>query len=194
MFAYLQLAALLCEVHSLLNGRLRWTLKWSASHSHGTYELVDRPHSTVNIVSSKWVLALKTKDGWVTRFKARLVARGFSQQYGVDYQKPTSPSSNTPLSVSSSPLPPFSTSPSNSWTCKLLISMHRSRRRSTWQQPEGYEQGGKDKVCLLQKAIYGLKQAGREWNVHLDAFVLSLGFTRCTTDTCVYVKQSRVAV
>jgi len=60
------------------------------------------------------------------------------------------------------------------------------------RQPEGYEQGNpRDWVCKLLKAIYGLKQAGREWNTNLNSFILSLGFTRLASDTCVYIKRSR---
>ena len=45
--------------------------------AHETFELVPVPDG-VNVVSCRWVFAVKSKDGWVTRFKARLVARGFS--------------------------------------------------------------------------------------------------------------------
>ena len=60
-------------------------------------------------------------------------------------------------------------------------------------QPDGYEQGGAEVVWLLLKAIYGLKHAGREWkfNIHLGAFILSLGLIRFVSDPCVYVKRSR---
>ena len=54
---------------------------------HGTFSLVEKPNSAVNVVGCKWVFAVKAKDGWVTRFKARLVARGFSQQFGVDFEE-----------------------------------------------------------------------------------------------------------
>lgn len=51
----------------------------------GTWELVDPP-SGVNIVGSKWVFkAKKDAAGNVVRYKARLVAQGFSQVPGVDY-------------------------------------------------------------------------------------------------------------
>ena len=43
----------------------------------------------------------------------------------------------------------------------------------------------------LLKSIYGLKQAGRDWNEDLNAFILSLGFTRCHSDVCVYYKGDR---
>ena len=163
----------------------------SSIHSHGTYELVERPSSDVNIVSCKWVLALKTKDGWVIRFKARLVARGFSQQYGVDYHETYSPvlkytTLRTLLAITA--IQDLTLELMDVQTAYLNAPLNETVYMA---QPQGYEQGNRNIVCRLRKAIYGLKQAGREWHTHLNTFVLSLGFTRCITDTCVYVKQSR---
>ena len=51
----------------------------------GTWSWVQRPPNK-NIVGSKWVFRIKKKaDGSVEKYKARLVARGFTQIFGVDY-------------------------------------------------------------------------------------------------------------
>ena len=56
-----------------------------------TWDLVPRPNDLKSI-SSKWVYKVKTHaDGSVERYKARLGARGFSQQYGLDYDETFSP-------------------------------------------------------------------------------------------------------
>lgn len=58
-------------------------------HAAGTWELVDAPRGA-NIVGSKWVFrAKKDAAGNVVRYKARLVAQGFSQVEGVDYSIPS---------------------------------------------------------------------------------------------------------
>ena len=63
---------------------------WALQDNH-TWQLVPRSPGT-NIVSSKWVFKLKQKpDGSVEKYKAYLVARGFSQQYGIDYLETFSP-------------------------------------------------------------------------------------------------------
>lgn len=53
-------------------------------------------------------------------------------------------------------------------------------------QPEGF---AKDKrVCKLNKSIYGLKQASRVWNERFNKFMLRIGFSRCASDYCLYIK------
>ena len=58
------------------------------------------------------------------------------------------------------------------------------------KQPDGFiEIGQENKVCLLQRSLYGLKQSPRQWYHRFDTFILSLGFLRCEHDHCVYVKD-----
>jgi Reverse transcriptase (RNA-dependent DNA polymerase) len=59
--------------------------------SNDVWTLVERPKS-VNIISSRWVFKVKRlPNGQINRYKARVVARGFSQQYGVDYYETFAP-------------------------------------------------------------------------------------------------------
>ncbi|GJS49921.1 retrovirus-related pol polyprotein from transposon TNT 1-94 [Tanacetum coccineum] len=55
------------------------------------------------------------------------------------------------------------------------------------RQPSGYEQG--NKVCLLKKSLYGLKQSPRQWYRRFDEYMLSNGFKRSSYDSCVYYKS-----
>jgi hypothetical protein len=159
--------------------------------SHNTYVVVNKPAHPVNIVSSKWVFDTKCKDGIVVRFKARLVARGFSQQLGVDYDETYSPVlkyMTLRILLSIIAIKDYILELMDVQTAYLNAEL---KETVYMKQPEGYEEGGTSSVCLLRKALYGLKQAGREWNIHLDEFVRSLGFTRCINDTCLYIRQSR---
>ena len=54
------------------------------------------------------------------------------------------------------------------------------------RQPEGYDDGT-GRVCLLVKTLYGLKQAGREWNKELDTKLRKKGYLRLRSDPCVYI-------
>ncbi|GJT88575.1 retrovirus-related pol polyprotein from transposon TNT 1-94 [Tanacetum coccineum] len=55
------------------------------------------------------------------------------------------------------------------------------------RQPPGYEQG--NKVCLLKKSLYGLKQSSRKWYRRFDEYTLSNGFKRSSYDSCVYYRS-----
>ena len=58
------------------------------------------------------------------------------------------------------------------------------------QQPQGFEVQGKEKmVCKLQKSLYGLKQALKQWYKKFDNFMSNNGFSRSQADHCFYVKR-----
>ena len=59
--------------------------KMEALQQNRTWVLVPPP-SSGNVVGNKWIYKIKRKaDGSIDRFKARLVARGYTQEYGIDY-------------------------------------------------------------------------------------------------------------
>ena len=58
------------------------------------------------------------------------------------------------------------------------------------QQAEGFKVSGKEKlVCKLQKSLYGLKKAPRQWYKKFDSFICDTDFTRCEIDYCCYFKS-----
>ena len=59
----------------------------------------------------------------------------------------------------------------------------------------GYEKKGQENlVCRLLKAIYGLKQAPRQWNIRLDEFMKTHGYSRNVHNPCVYMKKVSNAI
>ena len=62
-----------------------------ALHKTGTWDLVDLPFGK-SAISCKWVYKIKTRsDDTVDHYKARLVSRGFTQEYGIDYEETFAP-------------------------------------------------------------------------------------------------------
>ena len=59
------------------------------------------------------------------------------------------------------------------------------------KQLEGYIQKGEEnKMCLLKKSFYGLKQSPRQWYKQFDSFMIKIKYNQCEYDSCVYFKQS----
>jgi hypothetical protein len=128
-----------------------------------TWKLVDAPQGA-NVVGSKWVFrAKKDAAGNVVRYKARLVAQGFSQIPGIDYFDTFAPvarlsSIRTVLAFAAA---------ENLETGQIdikgayLNGELTTKENIYMRQPPGYQQG--TMVCHLQKTLYGLKQSGRRW-------------------------------
>lgn len=154
---------------------------------NGTWTVCDLPENRKPI-TNKWVFKLKRKaDGCVDKYKARLVARGFSQKFGFDYSETYAPVAKLVT-----------------LKCLLAIAnqndlqIHQMDVKSAFlngdlteeiymELPDGFKQ--KKKVCKLNKALYGLKQASRAWNEKFNKFMIHIGFKQCATDQCLYVKK-----
>src|SRR3954469_8732812 len=62
-------------------------------------------------------------------------------------------------------------------------------------QPEGFvDPKNADKVCKLQRSIYGLLQASRTWNKRLDEVIKAFGFVQVYGEACIYKKESGSSV
>lgn len=59
-------------------------------------------------------------------------------------------------------------------------------------QPDGFKEG--NKVCKLNKTLYGLKQASRGWNERFNDFIIQLGFNRSQSDPCIYTFHSNIYI
>ena len=56
-------------------------------------------------------------------------------------------------------------------------------------QPEGYVKEGQELVCKLNKSIYGPKQSSRRWFNTIDEFLENSGYTKSSSDPCIYIKR-----
>lgn len=159
--------------------------------TNGTWQLVKKPPNA-HVISNTWVYKLKLNtDGSINKYKARLVAHGFRQWYGSEYNATEAPVARTS-------------------SVKMLLAIAHNKKMKLHQlditgaylngeiqetiymeQPKGFVNPSKPgHVCQLKKALYGLKQAGLEWNKKLTSFILSIGFKKTTSDCCVFSHQN----
>jgi transposase InsO family protein len=156
----------------------------------GTWATVPRPAGK-NVVGCKWVFRLKRKaDGSVDKYKARLVARGFTQVYGVDYYDTYSPvarlaSFRLILALAARYNWEIAAFDFNS---AYLNGKLDADEEIYMEEPPGYE-SEEDAVMRLLKALYGLKQAGRKWYKALAEVLADLGFRVCSADPGVFVAR-----
>ena len=158
--------------------------------ANDTYEVV--PHSTQPVIGGRWVFNKKCNGNEVI-YKARFVAKGFSQVPGVDYKETFSPTARfTSIRVILN------------LAMKENFVVHQMDVKSAYlnakidcdiymEEPKGFESksnGNERKVLKLKKSLYGLKQSGRMWNNLLHSFLVGQGFVRSDVDNCVYTRSN----
>ena len=122
-------------------------------------------------------------------FKGRLVAKGYAQKYGIDYEETFSP-----VVQFSSIRALLAFVVENDMLIHQMdvvtAFLNGSLEEEIYmEQPEGYVQPGKRHlVCKLKKSLYGLKQSPRCWNTAFRQYMESIGFKQSTADPCVYIQ------
>ena len=157
------------------------------------WDLVDPPdtNSGVSVVQCKWVFKKKSDSENGVSFRARLVAKGFTQREGIDYDETFAPvirfSSLRLLLALSVQLDLNITH----LDVKTAFLNGELKETVFMKQPEGFvEKGSEGKVCLLKRAIYGLKQSSRAWNKKVDDVLISLDFKKSVYEPCLYTQTS----
>lgn len=160
---------------------------------HGVFHYVARPPNT-KIIGSRYHHSLKTNSaGEVTRFKTRLIAQGFGQRPGVDYEEAIAPvASLTTIKlglayIAHERLEAYTIDVK---TAYLYATLDKSKGIRYMEQPPGshvLDANGQLAVCELDKAIYGLPEAAAAWYEHLRSFLDTMHFESVVEDTCVFV-------
>jgi hypothetical protein len=139
------------------------------------------------MVTSKWIYKIKhAADGSVEKYKARFVAKGFSQVEGIDYEE-----TFAPIARYTSIRTIIALAASMGWR------LHQMDVKTTFlngeieeevyiEQPNGFVLHEESHVCRLKKALYGLKQAPRAWYEKIDGFLTSLGFSKSVANPNLY--------
>ena len=163
--------------------------------NHKVYHWV-MPKRGRKTVDAKWVFKAKSRnDGGIDKFKARLVARGFHQIYQVDYIE-----THAPVTVLTSFRACLAEAAKHSMGVAFFdISgayLEADLEEEVFlEPPPGVEPPEPGMVMQLDKALYGLCQAGRAWNRCLHKKLISLGF-KCAegVDHCLYTKDDKNGV
>lgn len=157
---------------------------------HNVATPVARPKG-INVIDTMWVLTVKVNsNNEVIAFKARNVAKGYTQVPGADYWATFSPTS----------IPQ---------TVRYITAHAAAHRRELFQcdvataylnaplqeelyiePPEGYRTSP-DVVWKLNKCLYGLKQSAREWHLTLTKALATIGFSKKSSDPCLYTRPSK---
>lgn len=162
--------------------------------ANGTWKVVERPQDT-NVVDCKWVLCIKKNAaGEIDKYKARLVARGFTQIHGVDYYE-----TYAPVARLSSFQLLIALANRNEWPIEsfdfdstFLNSVLGDNEVVYLEQPADFSEADpKRYVFRLVKALYGLKQGAKSWYDALCQALSELGFRRSEADHGVFVKEGK---
>jgi hypothetical protein len=140
-------------------------------------------------IGCKWVFVKKRdENGKLIKYKARLIAQGFSQKPGVDFSN----------DGTFAPVMRFETlhtflafAASMKWDIKQFdvkgTYLHGLLKELIFMdQPRGFDDGS-GHVCKLIRTLYGLRQAGNVWNREFNAAMKEIGFIQLKADPCCYL-------
>lgn len=191
------------------------TDEYIAHIKNNTWDVVNLPKDRKTI-GNRFILKTKfNSTGTVERRKARLVAKGYTQQHGIDFIETFSPVARISsirmlmaLAVEyylqihqmDAVTALLNGEISEEFYMDLPEGMERilsnivssnndpsfADKANSWLK--GLKSGAN--TCKLNKAIYGLKQSGRQWYMRLDEELRALGLTPLETDHCIYVKKN----
>ncbi|KAE8181981.1 hypothetical protein CF335_g8770, partial [Tilletia laevis] len=154
-----------------------------------TWELCHPPPGR-KLIGCRWVYKVKTDpEGRATRKKSRLVAQGFSQVEGIDYDETFAPVARLSALRMMVTL-----------AIQIGLRLHGMDVKTAYlngeldvdlymKQPPGYDdQTGR--ACRLRRTLYGLKQSGRYWYHTLRDRLLQADFTQLKSEPCLFFKQT----
>ena len=159
-------------------------------HENHTWDIVSCP-PTVIPIGSKWVFSIKLRsNGSLDRYKARLVALGNKQEYGVDYEETFAhvakmTSVRTILAIAAS----------KSWPLHQMdvknVFLHGDLKEEIYMKlPFGMTTPSPDDVCKLRRSLYRLKQAPLAWFEKFRTTLLNFSFTQSQYDYSLFFHKS----
>jgi hypothetical protein len=155
---------------------------------NGTWELVKLLPGR-KAIGSKWVFKVKhNTNGSIKRYKARLVAQGFSQRPSIDFDKTFAPTAKWAALHTI-----FALAALEDWELELIDISNaylNSKLRNVevyMRQPKGFDNCNSTWVARLLKGLYGLKQGGCKWFKRLEEVLSQLGFSCICADGLIFI-------
>jgi hypothetical protein len=162
----------------------------AALDANATWELVTLPEDK-KAIGWKWVYKVKhNADGSVSRYKARLVTKGYAQTYGIDYEETYSLVAKM-ITIRAI----IAMAVAQGWSLHQMdvknVFLHGDLQEEMYmEQPLGYvDQTHPNLVCRLKKTLYGLKQAPRAWSDKIGEYLVTSGFQTSDVGFSLFVKK-----
>lgn len=157
-----------------------------------TWDLIERPKNQ-KAIGCRCLFKRKAGIAGVEppRYKGRLVANGYSQKKGIDYQEIFAPVvKHVSIRYILSAVVHFDME-LQQMDVKTAFLHGDLEEFIVMEQQEGFvDKRYPDRVCKLKRSLYGLKQSPRQWNKRFDDFVRSKGYSRSEYDSCVYFREN----
>ncbi|GKB80586.1 retrovirus-related pol polyprotein from transposon TNT 1-94 [Tanacetum coccineum] len=154
------------------------------------WELVPRPDK-VMVITLKWIYKVKLDElGGILKNKARLVARGYRQEEGIDFEESFAPVARLDAIRIFLAYAAHVNMIVYQMDVKIVFLNGILREEVYVSQPDGFvDQDNLNHVYKLKKALYGLKQAPRAWYDLLSKFLLSQEFSKGTVDPTLFIRR-----
>ncbi|GJV32294.1 putative ribonuclease H-like domain-containing protein [Tanacetum coccineum] len=154
------------------------------------WELVPRPDK-VMVITLKWIYKVKLDEmGGILKNKARLVARGYRQEEGIDFEESFAPVARLDAIRIFLAYVAHMNMVVYQMDVKMAFLNGILREEVYVSQPDGFvDQDNPNHVYKLKKALYGLKQAPRAWYDLLSKFLLSQEFSKGTVDPTLFIRR-----
>jgi hypothetical protein len=130
-------------------------------------------------------------NGEIEHHKAKLVPRGFTQTFGVDYNETFAPIAKFVSICGILALATIEDMEIHQMDVKTTFLNGDLEEDIYMEQPVGFTEGDEHLVCKLHKSLYSLKQFPRAWNQKLDVFLKNIEFVKTNVNFNVYVTQVR---
>ncbi len=117
------------------------------------------------------------------------MARGFTQTFGVDYNKTFPPVTKYVSICCILALTTIENMEIHQMDIKTTFLNGDLEEEIYMEQPEGFTQEGEHLMCKLHKSLYGLKQSPRAWDQKLNVFLKNIEFVRSDADFNMYIAQ-----